>query len=84
MFQISFQCILYTQSCSEEAASTRKLLDLIRRKTNRDFDQFCEALHENKQTHIVQHLLVTKGINLSLLYLIYLHIVNVSLSKLYI
>ena len=56
----------HTQSFEKEAASVRKLLDLIEKKTNRDFDQFCEALHQTRQTHVVQQLLVTPGTAISL------------------
>ena len=46
---------------SDEAAMTRKLLDLIVKKTNGHFDKFCKALHEAGQTYVVHNLLVTPG-----------------------
>ena len=45
----------------DEAAMTRKLLGLIVKKTNRHFDQFCEALHQAGQTYVVHNLLITPG-----------------------
>ena len=41
---------------------TRELFDLILKKTNRHFDNLCEALHQTDQTHIVKNLLITPGI----------------------
>ena len=58
-----------TQSYKDEAECNKKLLDLIKRKTNQDFDQFCEALHQTRQTHVVQHLLVTAGIYIDCTYI---------------
>ena len=40
---------------------TRRLLDLIKKKTNGHFDQLCEALHQAGQTHVVHKLLITPG-----------------------
>ena len=59
----------YTKSTRDESAKT--LLDLlVKRKTNKDFDQFCEALHQTKQTSVVKNLLATPGLTIVISYLI--------------
>ena len=37
------------------------LLELVKKKTDRDYEAFCEALHETKQTFIVHNYLVTES-----------------------
>ena len=46
-------------SVKEKTNRTELLIQMIIKKTNQDYDAFCEALHETKQTHIVHNLLVT-------------------------
>ena len=49
------------QSYSDEAAATRKLIDLLLKMSNLQFDEFCNALHATEQTHIVKNKLITQG-----------------------
>ena len=49
------------QSSSDEAEATRKLMDLLLKKSNQQFDEFCNALHATEQTHVVKNQLITQG-----------------------
>ena len=49
------------QSYSGEAEATRTLLDLLLKKSNQQFNEFCNALHATDQTHVVQNQLITQG-----------------------
>ena len=37
------------------------LLEIIMKKTNVDYDAFCEALHETKQTYLVHNFMVAES-----------------------
>ena len=56
---IHLQFIL--QKYSDEAEATRNLLDLLLKKSNHQFDEFCSALHATEQTHVVKTQLITQG-----------------------
>ena len=49
------------QSYSGEAEATRTLMDLLLKKSNQQFDEFCNALHATEQTHVVKNQLITQG-----------------------
>ena len=53
--------MLSSAQSQSEAAITRKLFDLIVKKTNGHFDKLCEALHQTDQTHVVKNLLIAPG-----------------------
>ena len=55
--------VLSFQALPEESASNQLLLDQIQKKTNKEFEEFCSALHQTKQAGVIQNLLVTEGIS---------------------
>ena len=64
-----FECIcpyFILQSTADEAAATGTLMDLLLKKSNYQFDEFCNALHATEQTHVVQNQLITYGNNFSI------------------
>ena len=36
-------------------------MDLLLKKSNQQFDEFCNALHATEQTHVVKNKLITQG-----------------------
>ena len=46
---------------SHEPDATRQLMDLLLKKSNQQFDEFCISLYETEQTHVVKNQLTTQG-----------------------